>query len=386
VHENRDEADHIYDLAFRGHPEQIDAALKQLSAQRRTSDPLVTLLLAMQRVLGGDAPGAMSVLQRMIDRVDQPARSYAVDILVPLLITSAKFDEAESILKQGVSCAPYLTPGFIALQGVLAACRGDVELSRRLTEEAIECLPGDNYGLMRARVLQHSSLAAYYRGDYIEGYERGLDAARLCESLQAFRNAAISYTVPCCVAHDFLSDPAMAWLYACRITSNARRAKDASWANYGLVAQLDIVADTGNLQQLRKVRTQLLSKPLHEQYGERYSTVLADALAQGWAGHFETALTALGALRDSQQLSFSRRVLRDALIALYTATTSNIGETRRLARRVLGQTAERSRCLPLSEAQLLRKARVVAAATCLIINDSTRGVVPCPAMSIPRVR
>jgi DNA-binding CsgD family transcriptional regulator len=346
--------------------------LKEFSPAQRVADPWAIMLRAMLSVLMGDAPGGVRLLRRAVARATEPVRSYALDLLVPLLITSSKIDEAAATLEGADEPARELLPGFTALWAVLAACRGHHGLSRRLAGKAIMETYETDRALSRARVLQRCSLAAYYRNDYSEAHERSLEAASLYESSGAYRSAAGACSVPYVISYAAFNDAAMAQLYADRIIEMARRADDLSLVNFGLVSRLDLAASTGDQDELTVIWRQLQARPLHEQYGERASTILAAALAEGWAGRFDAARVALLELRGAARIPLVRGALFDALIALCAAAKWHLPEARRHARRALSQAADRTveNC---SDAHLRRIARVIAAAACIIIGDSTRG-------------
>ena len=377
MREYADEASHelerVYDVATRGRLDEIEALLARFSAAHRLRDPRALALRAMRSVLGGDAPGGIALLQRAIGQSDQCTRPYMIDLLVPLLITSSDIDEAEAALAQAGQPSGALRPPLMALRSVLLARRGHDDASRRLAAEAVAIARENDHPLITARVLQRSALAAFYREDFAEAQERSLEAARAYEHLGTFRHAAIAYSVLYVIAHSWSGDVDVARFYAERVTMNGRRANDLSWQNFGLVAQMEIAAEAGDHRRLGSIRARLMANPLHEQYGERFSIVLAGALANGWSGRFEAARTSLVTFRATDGRTLSERSLCDALLALLAAATWNVPEARRLARIVISQTVDHTAHEPLFDARHRRIARVVAAATCLIIGEATRG-------------
>ena len=327
----------------------------------------------MKSVLGGDAPGGIGLLQRAVGQADADTRPFIIDLLAPLMLTSGEVDEVEKTL-DAVDVVPrMLVPAFLALRAVLAARRGQDDSSRRLAEEAVALAQDSDYPMIISRVLQRSSLAAYYREDFPEAQERGLQAARAYEHLGSYRHAAIAYSVLYVIAHDWSGDTDVARFYAERVTMNGRRADDLSWQNYGLVAQFEIAAEAGDHRRLGSIRARLMANPLHEQYGERFSMVLAEALAAGWSGRFDAARAALVSIRAVEGRTLPERSLCDALLGLLAAASWNIADARRLARLVISQTSDHTAHEPLCDSRRRRIARVVAAATCLMIGETTRG-------------
>ncbi len=367
------ELEQVYDVATRGRLDEIEGLLGRFSAAHRLRDPRALALRAMRTVLAGDAPGGIGLLQRAVGQSDLRTRPYMIDLLVPLLITSSAIDAAEEALNQPGDIAPELRPALLALRSVIAARRGHDEVSRRLSADAAVQARENEQPMIMARVLQRNSLAAFYREDFAEAQERSLEAARAYERLGAYRHAAIAYSVLYVIAHAWSGDPDVARFYAERMTMNGRRAEDFSWQNLGLVAQMELAAEAGDHRRLGSIRARLMANPLHEQYCERFSIVLAGALANGWSGHFEGARAALMAVRGTPDRTLPQRALCDALLALLAAAAWNVPDARRLARLVISQTIDHTAHEPLYDFRHRRIARIVAAAACLIIGETTRG-------------
>jgi ATP/maltotriose-dependent transcriptional regulator MalT len=362
----------VYDVATRGRLDEIEALLARFSAAHRLRDPRALALRAMRNVLRGDAPGGIGLLHRAVSQSDARTRPFIVDLLAPLMLTSGEVDDVEAALDDLAAPEPMLVPALIALRAVLAARRGKDEASRRLAAEALALARESDQPMITTRVLGRTSLAAFYREDFPEAQERGLEAARRCEQLGSYRNAAIAYSVLYVIAHDWSGDTDVARFYAERVTMNGRRAEDLSWQNYGLVAQLEIAAEAGDHRRLGSIRARLMANPLHEQYGERFSMVLAEVLSAGWSGRFDVARAALLSLRATEGRTLPERSLCDALLALIAAATWNVADARRLARLVISQTTDHTAHEPLCDARRRRIARVIAAAACLIIGETTR--------------
>lgn len=366
------DVERVYDVATRGHLDEVEALLARFSAAHRLRDPRALALRGMRSVLGGDAPGGIGLLQRAVKQSDDAARPYMIDLLVPLMLTGPDVDDAAEVLNGLGEAPPVLVPALIALRSLIAARRGHDAQSRLLATEAVALARDNDHAMIMARVLQRTSVAAFYREDLAEAQERSLEAARAYERLGTYRHAAIAYSVLFVIAHNWSADYDVARFYAERVTMNGQRANDLSWQNIGLVAQMEIAAEAGDHRRLGSIRARLMANSLHEQYGERLSIVLATVLANGWSGRFDAARMALLAFRNSDERTLAQRSLCDALLGLVSAAIGDRGEARRLSRLVISQTVDRNAHEPLIEKHHRRIARVLAAATCMIIGEMTR--------------
>jgi len=144
--------------------------------------------------------------------------------------------------------------------------------------------------------------------------------------------------------------------------------------NCGVLAQLDIAAEAGDSRRVASLRGRLAANPMNEQYYlERFVYTITDVLAYGWDGRFNLARTAITALRNKEDLSLAERALCDALTAIIALSNWNTELARRLARRTLSETTERSAKEPLFESRRRRIARILAAAVCIVLGDVVRG-------------
>ena len=366
------DVERIYDVATRGHLDEIEALLARFSAAHRLRDPRALALRGMRSVLGGDAPGGIGLLQRAVKQSDDATRPYMIDLLVPLMLTGPDVDDGAEVLEGVSEAPPALAPALVALRSLIAARRGHDAESRRLAGEALALARENDHPMIMARVLQRTSVAAFYREDLAEAQERSLEAARAYERLGTYRHAAIAYSVLFVIAHNWSADYDVARFYAERVTMNGQRANDLSWQNIGLVAQMEIAAEAGDHRRLGSIRARLMANSLHEQYGERLSIVLANVLSNGWSGRFDAARSALIAFRSANERTLAERSLCDSLLALVSAAIGDRSESRRLARLVISQTVDRNAHEPLIEKHRRRIARIIAAATCMIIGETTR--------------
>jgi DNA-binding CsgD family transcriptional regulator len=166
----------------------------------------------------------------------------------------------------------------------------------------------------------------------------------------------------------------MARFYAERVSLNAKRALDESMQNYGLVAQLHIAAESGDRRRLGSIRARLFANPMHEQYRERFAFVLSETLLAGWSGRFDSAIAALMTLRDGEVRFRGDRALTTGLLAIATAANGHIDEARRLSRRAISESAQQRGHEASFERRVRIVARYLAAATCHLIGDASRGV------------
>ncbi len=364
----------FYEIAAEGRGADIDAALSRFSASARIRNPLAIGLRAMRSATEGDVLGAIALLKRGIAVAHSPDREYLLEILVPLVSNARGTAELEELVAQSDGSVPMLLPAFDALRAIIAARVGNDQASIQFANRALEAGRGIDNGIIVGRVLTRTALAAFFREDFDEAQDRALEAARWYERFESHRSVAIAYSMLYSIAHDWTGDLDIARFYARRVAMSAHLANDVALENYGLLAQIAIASDSGDVRRLRSLRTLLLTKPLNEQYyRERVVFVLAEALGFGWSGNFDAGRAALTSLRQ-RELALGERALCDALIAVTALASWDTELAGRLARRVISQTVERRGNEPLFETRIRRTARFVAAAVCIVLGDTVRGV------------
>lgn len=364
----------FYDTATRGRPDEIEAAIRAFSASTRLRDPLAIAMRGLKGIVSGDVPGGVALLRRAIEHAEPLTAQYLTEILVPYLITAFDIDSAEEALERaGAPLAEELVPAFLALRAIIEARRGHDERSREYAAEALALGRALDHRMIAARVLQRSSLAAFYREDFSEAQDRSLEAARTYERLDSHRNAATSYTVLYVIASDWLNDPDVARFYAERVTMSANLAGDLTLQNYGLVAQLVIAAETADLRRLGSIRARLLANRVHEQYQERPQFIISEALHHAWSGNLDQARLLLSGLEKRPNQSLAETAFVEALLAVLDAARWDIASARRRAHRVIGKTVAHPEHEPIFEARRRRIARTLAACACLLVGDTTRG-------------
>ncbi len=364
----------FYDIASESRRAEIDAALARFPASARIRNPMAIGLRAMKAVTSADIPGAIALLKRGVAHAGGPVREYLLDLLIPLLINTNQIDEARQALDSVDGAAPELRPAFEAMSALVAARAGNDAASEWYAREALEHGRAGDNPMIVGRVLGRTATAAFYREDFNEAQDRALEAARLFERLESYRNAAVCYSVLYVLAHDWSGDQDVARFYARKMTMNAHLAEDVSTEHFGILAQLDIAAEAGDARRVASLRARLLTNPLNEQfYRERFVHTIADVLASGWAGRFDAVRVSLNAIRHAEGLSLPERSLCDALLAVAALSTWHTDLARRLARRTISETTERSGKEPLLDARRRHIARIVAAAVCIVLGDGVRG-------------
>jgi DNA-binding CsgD family transcriptional regulator len=373
-HEHRLTLEQFYNIAAEGRRAEIDAALARFPASARLRDPIAIGLRSIKSVIEGDLPGGLALLQRAVTHCEGSPREYLLDLLIPLLLNTHRFTDAQDALDSSDGSAPELAAAFIASRAMVAASQGDDVASAQFALEALEQGRALDNQMIVGRILYRTAMAAFSREDFDEAQDRALEAARLFERLEQHRSAAICYTILCVISHDWAGDADLARYYARRTTMSAHLAEDAGIENFGVLAQFEIAAESGDARRLASIRGRLLANPLNEQYyRERFSYTISEVLAHGWEGRFDAARVALVTLRNGEGLTLPERSLCDALLAIVALSTWHTELARRIARRTISQTAERAGNESMIDARRRRVARILVAAVSIAVGDAVRG-------------
>ena len=365
----------FYNTCIAGRRADISDLLTRIPVARRLSDPLAIALRGMVAVTGGDVPGGIALIRRASKHSSGRTRQCIIDLLLPLLLNTNQFDELDATLSSIEDPVEELAPAFMAVRGQLEARKGNDKLSAQLCRQALDDGRALDNPLVVGRVLQRTALAAFFRQDFDEAQERALEAARWFERYDAHRHAANAYSILHTIANAWLCDPDVARYYARRMTMAATLAGDISTEHYGLISQLEIAAATGDSRRFGSVRGRLLANPLGAQYYTgRMSYVAAEALVQGWGGHFDLVRPQLLSLRQSDTLSLGDRALCDAMLGVTALASWQLDVARTMARRAISATTYDHEANPLFESNRRTTARIVAAAVCVGIGDVTRGL------------
>lgn len=363
----------LYEIAARANLAEVEAELARIPAQRRIREPGALALRAVRSILQGDPQGGVALLRRTVASESGDTRAFLVDLLVPVLVTAGAYDEAEEHLAECVDPPEAIAPSLLAARAALAARTGRDAESRAFAGAALTDARLIDWPIMVARVMQRVSLAAFYREDFGEAQERGLEAARMHERLDSFRTAALAYSVLYVIAYSSAADLDMARFYAERVSLNAKRGGDESMQNYGLVLQLHIAAESGDRRRLGSIRARLMANPMHEQYRERLAFIISEALLAGWSERFDSATAALVSLQDGEVRIRGDRALCTALLSLAAAANWKLDEARRLARRAISESVQQRGHEAKFETRARVIARFLASATCYLVGDASRG-------------
>lgn len=363
----------VYELATRGRVTDVDAALACFSAASRLRDVRAIALRASRSLITGDVASGIALLRRAANHSRDPDRQYLVDLMIPHLSDAGHKREAEEWLESPTDEAvPELIAARDASRAIFAARRGDDAVSIALVDGALSAARAMDNASIKARILQRAGLAAFYRGALDEAQQRAIEAVRAYEEIGAHRYACQSYSLLYVIAHEHAGDPDIARLYAERMTMSAERAGDVTLQNYGLISQLEIAAQTADHRRLGSIRARLLAAPQSEQYRERTQFIVSEALLAIWAKRFAQAHAMLASALATPGRSLPEKSVLEAMLALLELALDD-PEAKRRAHRLISQTAHHSDPEPLYEARARRVARVLAACTCILAGESTRG-------------
>ena len=362
----------VWIVGARAKPREIESELSRFSASERLRDPLALALRGLSAIVSGDARGGSAVLRRAFERSEGAARIALADLLAPQLISQGALDEALHVLDIAGEPHGDFRPAHAALRAIIAAQRGEDRRSAALAESALEPARTADEPLITARSVQRIGLAAFYRDDFVEAEERSLEAARAFERADALGPATTAYTVLYAIAYGHLNDAMMARIYAERIATLAQRDGNHQMHVHGLVAQIELAAESGDERRLGSVRGRLLAMPHSEQFRERFSYVLATAIDHIWNRRFDSARAMLSRELERDQPVPADHLLAEALLSLLDAARWDIESTRRRSQRVINRTAQHPPHEPLYERHRRRVARVLAASAGLLTGDIAR--------------
>ena len=364
----------VYEIAIRAHVPDVERALRGYAHAERMRDPGALVLRAVASMTDGDVPTAIGLLRRAHDVAASHDRLYVADILQPLLFNVGSTDEAQALIDAAKDVDdPALAAAFDSAGAILAATAGRDAESRRLATRALRLVRSIDSPVIVARVLQRLALAAFHRDDFIAAEDHALEAARRYERLGVHRYASLAYQVLYAIAADWRGDADLAWFYAAKMTTEARKAGDLSNEYYGIASQFWCAAEGGDERRVGALRSRLIASRLPQQYRELFGFVISETLVLGWRGNFEGARANLIALRKDPRRSDGERAVCDGLLALCATARWNLDDARPLARSAVSLSAIHLGREPLWEVQRRRVARVLAAGTCLIVGDPSRG-------------
>jgi ATP/maltotriose-dependent transcriptional regulator MalT len=319
----------------------------------------------------GDVQRAESALRRALENVSEDDRPYVVDVLVPLLISRGLFTRAASLLATVAS--PKLEPGRRALQAVIDAATGATARSKESASAIRAELPRIDDDVMRMRIHQRLALAAYWRRDVAEAIDDAAEGIRSARLLNAHRFAVTLHSVAYAAHQTCTGDVEAAWRHAQALARDADLGGDASYRAWGRVTLYELAAERGDDAELAAARAALDAEPLPEQYRERFSAGIADALRLAWSGEFATARNVLIVLKDTLGRTDGERALCRALLAVASLALHDDDAARRFSRQAISTSARPERNLAAHELRYHRLARALASAAGEIVGDVVRG-------------
>ena len=364
----------VWELGARGDVAEVTRLLSTIPASRRIGDPVAMTLRALKMSWSNDVPGAIAMFRRALLGADSETAAYIADLVSPYLIGAANFAEARELVSYtSAAQSPAIQAASLALRSLLAAQGGDDVESRELAAKALAItIVMSEDPVIIARLKHRLGVAAYYRNDFMVAEELALEAARAYEAGGADWQASKCYSLLHTVANDWLGNPDLARYYAQRYTMLAHKCGDIALENSGLIAQLEIAAETGDFRRTASLRRRLLANRSSEQYHERFAFAVAEVLVDGVEGRYESASALLGIIRSSTTRSLPERALCDALAAALAFARGRIDEARRLSRLAISESAHRSGAEPQFEARRRLTARLFAAAVCFVVGDPSR--------------
>jgi two-component system response regulator DesR len=196
---------------------------------------------------------------------------------------------------------------FRALRAWIRACQKD-ERAKIDIEYVLDAK--DNLDdLPHVRALIRTSIASHYLRDAGRAERLAHQAAVLAESARIYTGAARAWHMLYVHYHATIGDVARARFYAQRAADAAHAAGDATLYAVSLIAEYEIAVEAGDLDRVEEIRAILLKQRRPEQYGERFASVVADAVYEGLVGNFKTmesilSKTDIGAMRGTKKAMY----------------------------------------------------------------------------------
>ncbi len=244
----RSDLERFYEIASEGRGEEIDTALARIpavGAHARSPRDRAARNEGGHGRRHGERHGAAQ--DAAFRTPTGPPKQYLLELLVPAAREHAPAStKPERRSRESTIQCPGASAGVrrIAVGRRGARTGNDVE-SAQYAQEALEAGRALDNAIVVGRVLQRTALAAFYREDFDEAQDRALESARWHERIESHRAAATAYSHP--VHHRARlgsADSDLAQYHARRMTMNAHLAGDRSLEHWGIVAQLDIAAES----------------------------------------------------------------------------------------------------------------------------------------------
>src|SRR6202790_1027084 len=304
-----------------------------LASAGRRSDAARLCLEAAIAQHDGDLDRCVTVYKRALQAAQDADKAFVVDLLVPILITQNRLDEAEAMLETE-HWHPKFEAAVLALKTVCLARRGGGPVPRapRREGERMDC--GDSI-LIAGRVAQRLALSCFYSHDYDQALNHADRCGPLYASIGADRLDAGAYSIAYIIHHTVTGDILGARRFAQLMTSAAQSGGDASYVVLGLAAQYEIAAEMADEKGLLELRGRLRREARPELYQERFAARVADFIPMAWSGDFGAFRSAIIVVADALATTPGMKSLCVALEGLALLATGDKDNAGRLARRAL---------------------------------------------------
>ncbi|MEO9096677.1 MAG: hypothetical protein ABI346_00660, partial [Candidatus Baltobacteraceae bacterium] len=236
----------------------------------------------------GDVTRSIAVLESASECADTHDMTYLVELLGPAYVSVDRLEDLGRLL--GRANAARESPSHASLRAVLAARAGDIGAAQALCGPLSRAAATEPDDLRRGRIYQRLAMAAYYCEEHEAASNFALAAARTLADIGAHRGAAAAYSVIYAIHHTVTGDIEAAYEFATAMVAEARACGNRSMETAGLVAQYELAAELADDAAVTQLRSQLRSRSLPQQYGERFASALAEALWSAWRGDFSTVV------------------------------------------------------------------------------------------------
>ena len=201
---------------------------------------------------------------------------------------------------------------FRALRAWIRACQKD-ERAKNDVDYVLDAK--DNLDdLPHVRALIRTSIASHYLGDAGRAERLAHQAAILAEAAEIHTGAARAWHMLYVHYHATIGDVGRARFYAQKAAQAAYAGGDATLYCVCLIAEYEIAVEAGDLPRIEEIRQILLKQRRPEQYGERFASVVADALYEGILGNFKT-MESIMCETDIGSVSGTKKAMYYALLA-----------------------------------------------------------------------
>jgi DNA-binding CsgD family transcriptional regulator len=317
----------------------------------------------------GDVDGAVRTLRHQLVVAGYSDRVYLADMLAPILIMRHENDKvrelADLLADAGWhSCAN-------AFRALVAADEGHRDHANRFFVEATESLDEIDDDVVRCRVMQRLARTAFYLHQYEQALDLAMSSAATAARLGGWRVAAASYSISYNIHQNVTGDVFEADRFARSWRDAAVRSGDESFIHSAVVAEFELAVNFDDGSRVANLERLLKSRPLPQQYVERFPLAWAHALLRGKTD-IVGMRTLVQVLRDTPGRSRGQVALCVAMVAIADAALLEDTSARthiREAASILGRPLNRD---PAYEQRYRRLARAFVAAACVLLGDDVR--------------